>query len=103
LLALVRPRVGQACPDPLVLRDQLLDVVVKIRKRAANGLYVVLKTGVIRQTRELLDFQEGDLKMTLDLRRVDASMLGDWLGLPSRTALHRSFDPLPLFSYVTSR
>lgn len=35
--------------------------------------------------------------MTVDFRRVYASVLEDWLGLPSRTALAGTFEHLPLF------
>jgi uncharacterized protein (DUF1501 family) len=40
---------------------------------------------------------DGDLKMSLDFRRVYASVLEDWLGLPSETALAGNFERLPLF------
>jgi uncharacterized protein (DUF1501 family) len=41
--------------------------------------------------------QDGDLKVGLDFRRVYASVLEDWLGLPSESALSGKFDRLPLF------
>jgi uncharacterized protein (DUF1501 family) len=36
-------------------------------------------------------------KMTMDFRRVYASVLEDWLGVPSKDALGGSFERLPLF------
>jgi uncharacterized protein (DUF1501 family) len=45
----------------------------------------------------LTDLQDGDLKTTVDFRRVYATVLEGWLGLPGRTALGGAFDPLPLF------
>jgi uncharacterized protein (DUF1501 family) len=39
----------------------------------------------------------GDLKMTVDFRRVYASVLENWLGLTSSKVLNGSFTPLPLF------
>jgi uncharacterized protein (DUF1501 family) len=43
----------------------------------------------------LTDLADGDLKMTVDFRRVYATVLECWLGLPSREALGGSFEPLP--------
>jgi uncharacterized protein (DUF1501 family) len=56
-----------------------------------------LKAGLIGEAPKLLDLQDGDLKMTTDFRRVYATVLEDWLGLPARTALGGAFEPLPLF------
>jgi uncharacterized protein (DUF1501 family) len=56
-----------------------------------------VKAGVAGATPSLLDLQDGDLKMTVDFRRVYAAVLQDWLGLPARTALGGAFEPLPLF------
>jgi uncharacterized protein (DUF1501 family) len=44
----------------------------------------------------LMDLDDGDLKMTVDFRRVYAAVLERWLGLPSRPALGDSFEPLPV-------
>jgi hypothetical protein len=49
------------------------------------------------KTPSLLDLEDGDLKMTVDFRRVYAAILQDWLVLPSAGALGGRFDPLPLF------
>jgi uncharacterized protein (DUF1501 family) len=35
--------------------------------------------------------------MTVDFRRVYATVLESWLGLPSRAAVGGTFEPLPLF------
>ena len=46
----------------------------------------------------LTDLVDGDLKMTVDFRRVYATVLENWLGLPSREALGGRFEPLPIFA-----
>jgi uncharacterized protein (DUF1501 family) len=35
--------------------------------------------------------------MTVDFRRVYATILESWLGLPSNEAMGGAFEPLPLF------
>ncbi len=40
---------------------------------------------------------EGDLKMTVDFRRVYASLLEDWLEIPCKAVLGSSYERLPLF------
>jgi uncharacterized protein (DUF1501 family) len=52
---------------------------------------------LVGATPSLTDLEKGDLKVGLDFRRVYASVLEDWLGLPSETALNGKFEPLPLF------
>jgi uncharacterized protein (DUF1501 family) len=44
----------------------------------------------------LTDLEAGEPKMTTDFRRVYASLLDDWLGLPSESACGGRFDRLPL-------
>jgi uncharacterized protein (DUF1501 family) len=44
----------------------------------------------------LIDLVDGDLKMTVEFRRVYATVLESWLGLASKEALGGAFDPLPL-------
>jgi uncharacterized protein (DUF1501 family) len=56
-----------------------------------------VKAGVVGKTPSLIDLQDGDLKVSVDFRRVYATVLQDWLGLPDRTALGGTFEPLPLF------
>jgi uncharacterized protein (DUF1501 family) len=41
----------------------------------------------------LTDLVGGDLKMTVDFRRVNAAVLERWLGLSSKEALGRSLRP----------
>jgi uncharacterized protein (DUF1501 family) len=56
-----------------------------------------VKPGLVGATPSLLDLQDGDLKMGIDFRRVYATVLEDWLGLPARTALNGTFERLALF------
>jgi uncharacterized protein (DUF1501 family) len=57
-----------------------------------------VRAGLVGEAPSLLDLDEGDLKMAVDFRRVYATALEDWLGLPSRDALGGEFEPLPLFN-----
>jgi uncharacterized protein (DUF1501 family) len=56
-----------------------------------------VQTGMVGESPKLLDLQDGDLKMSVDFRRVYATVLEDWLGLASKPALGADFDKLPLF------
>src|SRR5207247_2324208 len=56
-----------------------------------------VKAGLVGATPKLLDLQDGDLKLSVDFRRVYATILEQWLALPSRPALGGNFEPLPLF------
>jgi uncharacterized protein (DUF1501 family) len=56
-----------------------------------------VRAGLVGEAPRLLDLQDGDLKMTCDFRCVYASILEDWLGLPSKPALGGDFARLPLF------
>lgn len=56
-----------------------------------------VRAGVVGETPKLLDLVDGDLKMTVDFRQVYASVLEDWLGLPSKPVLGKEFAKLPLF------
>jgi hypothetical protein len=58
---------------------------------------VQVKAGLVGEAPKLLDLEDGDLKVTTDFRRVYASVIENWLGLPSKTALGGDFDRLPLF------
>ena len=55
-----------------------------------------VKAGLHGAYPSLTDLADGDLKMTVDFRRVYATLLESWLGLPSKEALGGSFEPLPL-------
>jgi len=56
-----------------------------------------VKSGLVGPVPSLLDLQDGDLKMTVDFRRVYAAALESWLGIPAKSALGVNFDPVPLF------
>jgi uncharacterized protein (DUF1501 family) len=56
-----------------------------------------VKAGVVGEAPSLVDLEAGDLKMGLDFRRIYASVLEDWLGLPAKAALNGPFAKLPLF------
>jgi uncharacterized protein (DUF1501 family) len=56
-----------------------------------------IQSGLIGSYPSLTDLVDGDLKMTVDFRRVYATILEDWLGLPSKNALNGTFEPMPLF------
>ncbi len=56
-----------------------------------------VRAGLVGPAPRLLDLQDGDLKMSIDFRRVYATILESWLGLPSHEALGEVFEPLPLF------
>jgi uncharacterized protein (DUF1501 family) len=56
-----------------------------------------VRPGLVGEAPNLLDLEDGDLKMKVDFRRVYASVLEDWLGLPSKTALEETFERLSLF------
>jgi len=56
-----------------------------------------VKAGLICATPKLLDLQDGDLRMSVDFRRVYAAVLETWLELPTKHALGGAFEPLPLF------
>ncbi len=57
-----------------------------------------VKSGLVGATPSLSDLEDGDIKMAIDFRRVYASVLEAWLGVPSRAALGGEFEPLSLFS-----
>ncbi|MBI1917738.1 MAG: DUF1501 domain-containing protein, partial [Planctomycetes bacterium] len=58
-----------------------------------------VQTGLVGPTPNLLDLdpRHGDLRIGLDFRQIYASVLEDWLGLPTKTALGGTFERLPLF------
>jgi uncharacterized protein (DUF1501 family) len=58
-----------------------------------------LKGGLVGATPSLLDLDptHGDLRRSLDFRQIYATVLRDWLGLPSKQALGGTFEALPLF------
>jgi uncharacterized protein (DUF1501 family) len=56
-----------------------------------------VRAGVTGTMPSLTELVEGEPKMTTDFRRVYATVLEDWLGLPSATAAGGDFERLPLF------
>ncbi len=56
-----------------------------------------VRPGLVGTYPSLTDLECGDLKMTVDFRRVYASVLEKWLRLPSSKPLSGAFAPLPLF------
>lgn len=57
-----------------------------------------VRSGVHGRMPSLTDLVDGDPRFTTDFRRVYASILEQWLGLPSRPALGAAFEPMTLFS-----
>ncbi len=47
---------------------------------------------------DLSDLKDGDPKHAIDFRRLYATLLKDWLGIPPTPVLGDGFDPLPLLS-----
>jgi uncharacterized protein (DUF1501 family) len=58
-----------------------------------------IKAGFVGTTPSLMDLdpKAGDLRLSVDFRRVYGTVLEEWLGLPSKEALGESFERLPLF------
>ena len=57
-----------------------------------NGIH----PGVHGRTPTLTDLLDGDLKHSIDFRQLYATVLDNWLGLPSFVALGQKFVPLPV-------
>ena len=55
-----------------------------------------VKPGLLGTYPSLTDLDDGDLRPTVDFRRVYATILESWLGLPSGPALAGKFEALPL-------
>ncbi len=56
-----------------------------------------VQSGLVGTAPNLLDLVGNAPKMTMDFRRVYATVLEDWLGMPSKDALGGAFERLPLF------
>jgi uncharacterized protein (DUF1501 family) len=56
-----------------------------------------VKAGMLGVAPSLADLDDGDLRMTVDFRRVYAAILESWLGVTARDALGGEFGPLSLF------
>ncbi len=57
-----------------------------------------VKAGLAGTTPSLGDLRDGDLAWAIDFRRVYATLLGPWLGLPAHEVLGEHFDTLPLLN-----
>jgi uncharacterized protein (DUF1501 family) len=57
-----------------------------------------VRSGLVGTPPNLLELEDNAPKMTMDFRRVYATVLEDWLGVPSKEALGGSFEKLPLFA-----
>src|SRR5262249_1777421 len=55
-----------------------------------------VKGGLVGRAPRLLELQDGDLEVTVDFRRVYATVLEGWLGVPARAVLGQGFEGLPL-------
>jgi uncharacterized protein (DUF1501 family) len=56
-----------------------------------------IRGGLVGRTPSLLDLADGDLKTHVDFRQVYATLLEDWLHVPSRDVLGGEFDQLSIF------
>jgi uncharacterized protein (DUF1501 family) len=56
-----------------------------------------VRGGLIGAAPRLLDLDDGDLKGSVDFRRVYATVLEGWLGVSAEAALGGTFEPLPVF------
>jgi uncharacterized protein (DUF1501 family) len=56
-----------------------------------------VRPGLIGSYPSLTDLLDGDLRMTVDFRRIYATVLEEWLGLPSEGPLNGTFERMPLF------
>jgi uncharacterized protein (DUF1501 family) len=56
-----------------------------------------VKGGLVGATPSLADLEDGDLKLGIDFRRVYATVLQGWLGLPGKAVLGGEYERLPLF------
>jgi uncharacterized protein (DUF1501 family) len=55
-----------------------------------------LRAGLIGETPRPGELVDGDLKWSTDFRRVYATLLDRWLGVPAETVLGQRFEPLPV-------
>ncbi len=62
-----------------------------------------LRPGLVGSYPSLTDLTDGDLKTTVDFRRVYATLLDDWLGLGSNKTLNGIFEPMPLFRALSGQ
>ena len=62
----------------------------------ANNAFLIGEKGrgVLNEGPDLTNLDEGDLKYSVDFRRLYASLLDDWLGMPSAPILGKKFEKL---------
>lgn len=68
---------------------------------AAGPVFVsggAIKGGLHGEHPSLTDLDDGDLKFHTDFRRIYATLLDDWLGVPSQQILGQEFEKLPLWA-----
>jgi uncharacterized protein (DUF1501 family) len=54
------------------------------------------RAGLVGQRPSLADLDQGDFKMTVDFRRVYATLLDDWLGIDSQAVLGERFERIKI-------
>ncbi len=57
-----------------------------------------VRAGLLGAYPSLTDLEDGDLKSSIDFRQVYATLLEDWLGVPSEAALGGRFERLALLT-----
>lgn len=55
-----------------------------------------VRPGLAGTTPQLGDLVDGDLRWNIDFRRVYATVLDGWLGIPSESVLGHRFEPVPI-------
>ncbi len=58
-----------------------------------------VKPGIVGHAPDLTDLDDGDIKSQFDFRRVYATILDDWLNVPSEKVLGEKFERLPLLNH----
>ncbi|MHB1558387.1 MAG: DUF1501 domain-containing protein [Isosphaeraceae bacterium] len=57
-----------------------------------------VRPGPAGTTPKLADLVDGDLRWNIDFRRVYATILDGWLGIPSESVLGQRFEPVPILN-----
>lgn len=57
-----------------------------------------VKGGLMGNAPDLVNLDDGDLRMQFDFRQVYAAILDDWLDVPAKDVLGASFEKLPMLS-----
>jgi uncharacterized protein (DUF1501 family) len=72
------------------------DLALAIPATAARSPGSKAKAGLIGETPRLGELVDGDLKWSIDFRRVYATLLDRWLGVPAEAVLGQRFEPLSM-------